>query len=584
MKKFFCAYLIFLLALLFSSCSFKEKESYIGMSGERLIALNRPAVKAKIEKPRSSPYMFFKFTENQKAHFSNVCYKKSGAGLSVRISFSRNSIPKSGESPFAFGFLFDDDFSSGNLTSSIYTHKLVTGSFSQFESEDFRVVLSVAKNDFVPTGFFVHGNVKFKITEIQITEAAIGWENTDVPLFAFGPSGGKIKWDFSSADFSDARRIFPDQNIPTRIMPKIEIKISDQEDIGTLKNQKRITFISGDEKFSIRLSRNKNLKTIQTSALKNPAEKIVLRENKNLVESLMMKASDQRLAQDPEGNVFYPLKTDLGLIFEWPQKNWRRSDYELFEWELFPGVLFFDFADYKVQNQFFTRIAYFTEKSGYKGTLVSDEFAETHHGYNAHDYKAKDLANFFSLAEQTQFALNYYEEILKRILLENKIIKKGKSGYKEGSGAVISFSRESPEYLRYTFMAHESWHGVYFTDENFRNIVATCYNMFDSNSMSFLKTFWETQPTLGYDTTDEYLMQNEFMAYIMQQSFSNTRNYFLQIAGRGSVNRIQPEDAQYIRKTNAQAFVDASEVLNTYAFDNWGLSCGRVFLVQRLEN
>lgn len=78
-------------------------------------------------------------------------------------------------------------------------------------------------------------------------------------------------------------------------------------------------------------------------------------------------------------------------------------------------------------------------------------------------------------------------------------------------------------------------------------------------------------------------MQNEFMAYIMQQSFSNVRNYFIQVAGRGSVNRIQPESAEYIRSTNAQAFVDAAEILNSYAFDNWGLACGRVALIQRLE-
>ena len=35
---------------------------------------------------------------------------------------------------------------------------------------------------------------KFKVTEAQITEAALGWKNENIPLFAFGPSGGKIKW------------------------------------------------------------------------------------------------------------------------------------------------------------------------------------------------------------------------------------------------------------------------------------------------------------------------------------------------------------------------------------------------------
>lgn len=583
MHKFFFKSLILFLVIAFSSCAFKAKNSSIGMSGENLIALNKAAAEAKISNPQKKQYMFFKFTENQKAHFTNVRYKKSGAGLSVRISFAKNSIPKSGESVFALGFLFDDDFSNGTLKTSIYSRKLVTGNFSEFESEDFRVVFSIAQNDIVPAGFFVYGNVKFKVTEAQITEAALGWKNENIPLFAFGPSGGKIKWDFNSADFSDAKNLFLDQNIPTRIMPKIEIGITDSDYIGTSKNQKRITFSAGSEKLSIRLSKNANSKTLQTSALKNPFEKFELQENKELVKKLIMKPSNPILAQDTEGKVLYPLKTDLGLINNWPQKNWRRSDYEIFEWELFPGVLVFDFANYKIQNQFFTRIAYFVEKAGYKGTLVSDDFVENKHGYNAHDYKANDLANFFSLVEQENFQINSYEEILKEILIANKIIQKDKDGFKARKGAVVSFSRESPEYLRHTFMAHESWHGIYFTDEDFRNIVATCYNMFDEDSLNFLKKFWETQPGLGYDTNDEYLMQNEFMAYIMQQSFSNVRNYFIQVAGRGSVNRIQPESAEYIRSTNAQAFVDAAEILNSYAFDNWGLACGRVALIQRLE-
>ena len=583
MHKFFFKSLILFLVIAFSSCAFKAKNSSIGMSGENLIALNKAAAEAKISNPQKKQYMFFKFTENQKAHFSNVRYKKSGAGLSVRISFAKNSIPKSGESVFALGFLFDDDFSNGTLKTSIYSRKLVTGNFSEFESEDFRVVFSIAQNDIVPAGFFVYGNAKFKVTEAQITEAALGWKNENIPLFAFGPSGGKIKWDFNSVDFSDAKNLFPDQNIPTRIMPKIEIGITDSDYIGTFKNQKRITFSAGSEKLSIRLSKNANSKTLQTSALKNPFEKFELQENKELVKKLIMKPSNPILAQDTEGKVLYPLKTDLGLINNWPQKNWRRSDYEIFEWELFPGVLVFDFANYKIQNQFFTRIAYFVEKAGYKGTLVSDDFVENKHGYNAHDYKANDLANFFSLVEQENFQINSYEEILKEILIANKIIQKDKDGFKARKGAVVSFSRESPEYLRHTFMAHESWHGIYFTDEDFRNIVATCYNMFDEDSLNFLKKFWETQPGLGYDTNDEYLMQNEFMAYIMQQSFSNVRNYFIQVAGRGSVYRIQPESAEYIRSTNAQAFVDAAEILNSYAFDNWGLACGRVALIQRIE-
>ena len=176
------------------------------------------------------------------------------------------------------------------------------------------------------------------------------------------------------------------------------------------------------------------------------------------------------------------------------------------------------------------------------------------------------------------------EKILCSVLLKNGIIIQKKDGsFKAGKGSVLSISRQSPSYLRYSLLAHESWHGVYFDDEDFRNVVALNYGMFDSRSMEFIKTFWETQPNLGYDRNDEYLMQNEFMAYIMQQSYSSCAPYFLQIAGRGSVNRIQGEDAAYIREIGAKTFEDASAVFNSYVYDRWGLACGRVRLIDRLD-
>ena len=106
--------------------------------------------------------------------------------------------------------------------------------------------------------------------------------------------------------------------------------------------------------------------------------------------------------------------------------------------------------------------------------------------------------------------------------------------------------------------------------------------MFDPRSMEFLQVFWETQNSLGYDRSDEYLMQNEFMAYIMQQAPFNVRAYFLGLANRGSVNVNQPELAGYVRETNAEPFVQAADFLNSYAFDNWGLAAGRVHLISRL--
>lgn len=591
MKNFLAGLFAAVFAFLFLSCSakFQPKNSALGVNGENFIALNKAAVRAKISNAEKNRYMFFKFTENQKAHLENLRQKNFGASLCIKIKFSRPADFKTSEKefPFAFGFLFDEDLHKNDaVADSFLTRKFITGNFGDCTREEFSVLFSVAQNTKLPCGFFFYGTMPFEISGAELSEAKIGWENEDekIPLFAFGPSGGSVRWNFSSADFSDAKNIFPDINLPGRIMPKVEVKIFSAEKAESQKTQTRINFKIGKEKISVRLVQGDNEKIFQSSAFDDGIEKIEILDHAENVKKIIMKPNEFFLSRDKnQGKVLFPLKTDLGLVMNWPKKNWRRSDYEIFEWELFKGVIFFDFENYKIQNSFFTRLAFFAEKAGYKGTLVSDDFVENQHGYNAHDYKAQDLADFFSLADAENFPLNDYENLLKEILLANKIILKEKNSnrYKAGNGAVISFSRESPEYLRYTFLAHESWHGIFFTDENFRNLTATCFSLFDEESMEFLQKFWETQPGLGYDRNDEYLMHNEFMAYLMQQPFSNVRQYFLQVANRGSVNRIQPSGAKYIREIQAQPFVEAAKIFDDYAFEKWGLGCGRVSTVFR---
>ena len=276
-----------------------------------------------------------------------------------------------------------------------------------------------------------------------------------------------------------------------------------------------------------------------------------------------------------------PLKTDPGLILTSRQANWRNKDYEVYEWNRFPGLLFFDTADYGVQSDFFTRLAFFAEKTGYKGRILSDEELGDMHGYNAHDYSAESLASFFTKAERSGVKLNEKELILKDILLKNQIIISDNYTYKAGSGAVISISRESQNWLRQNFVAHEAWHGIFFTNEDFRNAVAAVYYTVDGTTMAFLKGFWASQSSLGYDQSDEYLMHNEFMAYLMQQPLSQIAKYFVHCAERGSVMTYQKELCQWVISNGGITFEDAGRVLNSYAFDNWGLAAGRVSLILR---
>ncbi|ULQ59560.1 hypothetical protein K7I13_14000 [Brucepastera parasyntrophica] len=175
--------------------------------------------------------------------------------------------------------------------------------------------------------------------------------------------------------------------------------------------------------------------------------------------------------------------------------------------------------------------------------------------------------------------MNREETELKTILLQEGVIRSENGGYVPGNGAVLSISRESPLYLRYNFMAHEGFHGIYFIDENFRSTVDTVYAETDERAVRFIKNYFELVPTLGYDTDDTYLLKNEFMGYLMQQSLERVGPYFsgsvlnrfLQSGGDASIG-------QYIGNTRASDLVTAATIINDYVFNHWGLAGGRVGL------
>jgi hypothetical protein len=118
-----------------------------------------------------------------------------------------------------------------------------------------------------------------------------------------------------------------------------------------------------------------------------------------------------------------PLPADPGGVLLYDTAAWRNSEYELFSWNRFPEILIMDTASYEVQSRFFKRLAFFVEKRGYRGRLVTNrEFAGLH-GFNAHDYRAEDLAVFYQTARERLFTLNPEEELLKEILLDNGVIR-----------------------------------------------------------------------------------------------------------------------------------------------------------------
>ena len=50
-----------------------------------------------------------------------------------------------------------------------------------------------------------------------------------------------------------------------------------------------------------------------------------------------------------------------------------------------------------------------------------------------------------------------------------------------------------------------------------------------------LTGYFTITPTLNYDIEDRYLIENEFMAYLLQQTLQQTPQYFINMSNRGSV-------------------------------------------------
>jgi len=278
-----------------------------------------------------------------------------------------------------------------------------------------------------------------------------------------------------------------------------------------------------------------------------------------------------------------PIMADPGLVITWPREDWRNGRYEVFRWDRFPSLLIFDYATYAVQNRMLTRLAFFVEKAGYRGRILTNAQLSGLHGWNAHDYKAVDLARFYSIVRETNFPLHEEEMELKRILLNEGIIREEDGGYAAGEGGILSISKESPDYLRYRFMAHEGFHGLFFIDGDFRDFTRSRWERLSAPAKRFITSYFDY---LQYDTSDEYLLVNEFMAYVMQQDVSQARNYFgyqlpRLLESTWRVSTLPAKDASSgTWPSLAAAFAAEAEAFSAYVNQRWGLAAGRVWTVR----
>ena len=233
---------------------------------------------------------------------------------------------------------------------------------------------------------------------------------------------------------------------------------------------------------------------------------------------------------------------------------WRRPEFELYAWNgarahQAAPVLVFDTADYATQARFFRRLAFYVEKRGYRGRLLADGELQGLRGYNAHDYAAPDLARFFSAAQATGLALSDEELLLRTVALTHGIIEPDPAGgWRAGAGAILSISQSSGGALRRLLLRHEALHGLYFTHPAYQEAAQELWQELSANE----RLYWHLLlDAVGYDIEYEWLVVNEFQAYLLQQDVARVTNLLTLWAGR--LRARHPQHARAIDAVAADA-------------------------------
>ena len=570
-------------------------------SATELYALDSAAHKGCI---KQASYASFKFTDLQLEKIQHSFESYGSAAVVVRLKFLPTSKQKSFFSsaldlPLQFGFLDSSDFTQkGKFIPQTFGtgSRLVVQGNMKNAPEVIDISIALNRDDFetsrLPSGFFIFSTLRTRIVAACVTNAMLGFNcEYEIPMYGFAYNGGKIDFSNSGFDFSTAVAVFSTKK--TKIpLPELCVGLYDNPQYkSTIDEKVNVDLNAGGERLFINNVPGASRVVIPLASIKNPYSMMNFSSNKMCVSSLYMSVSKnaikkadfiaQNEIRSASDEILIPVSTDPGFILNYDMLKWRTDDYEIFEWDRFSHILFFDTRNYEVQDKFFTRLAFFVEKAGYKGQLLSNDQLKGLHGYNAHDYSAQSMASFFNTATDLNFRLNYEEELLKKILIVNGFFEPDGDYVRANDGGLVSISRETPDWSRRNLLAHEGWHTIFFRDEEFRNFVAAVYGTIDYDSRQFLIDYFRSQSSLGYDTNDEYLMHNEFMAYIMQQPISEVANYFVHLAGRGTVMAATPYLCAYIKQNNARAFEDAAGMINDFVFDRYGIVAGNISIVSR---
>jgi len=275
-----------------------------------------------------------------------------------------------------------------------------------------------------------------------------------------------------------------------------------------------------------------------------------------------------------------PITAGPQEILAWPEEAWRDARFEVFRWDRFPSLLIIDTACYETQDLMLKRIAFYVEKSGWRGSLAHDEEIADLHGWNAHDYRAGDLASFFQSARDGGFPLGREEIELEGLLLDEGLIWETAKGLRGGDGGIISISRATAHALRELFMAHEGFHSLYFIDADFRAFTEERWNAFPDEGKTMFLTFLREQ---NYDADYDFIAQKEFASFLLQQPAESAGAYF----GLRVPQRIESGDWHQANESGrdsdgsfpafAEMFSLEAQAFCDFVGALWGFAAGRVW-------
>lgn len=254
------------------------------------------------------------------------------------------------------------------------------------------------------------------------------------------------------------------------------------------------------------------------------------------------------------------LSMDVTQMLDMAPEFWRNKDWEWYRWSQYPGIHILLSRNYDIQSRFFSRLAFFAEKEGFRGRILDNDELATRHGWNAHNYHPDDVAAFFTLADPL---LLHPEEEELRILLEKEgLIRRQGEVYEPGTGGVIAFAWEGSEILRRLLLHHEAMHGIYYSDATFRTLVWQEWEGYPSE----VQEFWRfVMSILSYDGQHTPLVVNELQAYLLQQKREETIDYLHVLRDRLLTYR--PASRAYILEAFSVAlpwFIDTAERLADY--------------------